>query len=105
MHRFLTSHDQNEGWDMENLSQSYTYQSCFINLCIWQYYQVDPTTGETEDDGVGDEYHLEDLEVVAADHMLKVGSPISEMHGKAWVMTLSGQMNTALAQGRAWLKL
>nr|POE51450.1 coatomer subunit gamma [Quercus suber] len=34
---------------------------------------VDPTTGETEDDGVEDEYQLEDLEVVAADYMLKVG--------------------------------
>ena len=73
MHRFLSSHDQNEGWDMENLCQSLTYHSCFINLRIWQYYQVDPTTGETEDDGVEDEYQLEDLEVVAADYMLKVG--------------------------------
>nr|XP_023899821.1 uncharacterized protein LOC112011706 [Quercus suber] len=35
--------------------------------------KVDPTTGETEDDGVEDEYQLEDLEVVAADYMLKVG--------------------------------
>lgn len=35
--------------------------------------QVDPTTGETEDDGVEDEYQLEDLEVVTADYMLKVG--------------------------------
>nr|POF09727.1 coatomer subunit gamma [Quercus suber] len=37
------------------------------------FREVDPTTGETEDDGVEDEYHLEDLEVVAADYMLKVG--------------------------------
>nr|POE93681.1 coatomer subunit gamma [Quercus suber] len=37
------------------------------------HYKVDPTTGETEDDGVEDEYQLEDLEVVAADYMLKVG--------------------------------
>lgn len=37
------------------------------------YYQVDPTTGEVEDDGVEDEYQLEELEVVAADYMLKVG--------------------------------
>lgn len=35
--------------------------------------QVDPTTGETEDDGVEDEYQLEDLEVVTADYILKVG--------------------------------
>nr|POE82313.1 coatomer subunit gamma [Quercus suber] len=48
--------------------------------------EVDPTTSETEDDGVKDEYQLEDLEVVAADYMLKVGSPISEMHGKAWML-------------------
>ncbi|KAE8669988.1 Coatomer subunit gamma-1 [Hibiscus syriacus] len=34
---------------------------------------VDPSTGEAEDDGVEDEYQLEDLEVVAADYMLKVG--------------------------------
>ncbi|KAK7815856.1 coatomer subunit gamma [Quercus suber] len=46
---------------------------CFINLCIWRYYLVDPTTGETEDDGVEDEYQLEDLEVVTIDYMLKVG--------------------------------
>lgn len=37
------------------------------------YFQVDPTTGETEEDGVEDEYQLEDLEVVAADYVLKVG--------------------------------
>lgn len=36
-------------------------------------YQVDPSTGEAEDDGVEDEYQLEDLEVVAADYMQKVG--------------------------------
>ncbi|KAJ7967338.1 Coatomer subunit gamma [Quillaja saponaria] len=35
--------------------------------------EVDPTTGEAEDDGVEDEYQLEDLEVVAADYVLKVG--------------------------------
>lgn len=35
--------------------------------------QVDTTTGEAEDDGVEDEYQLEDLEVVAADYILKVG--------------------------------
>lgn len=36
-------------------------------------YQVDPTSGEAEDDGVEDEYQLEDLEVVAADYIMKVG--------------------------------
>lgn len=35
--------------------------------------QVDPSTGEAEDDGVEDEYQLEDLEVVAGDYMVKVG--------------------------------
>lgn len=35
--------------------------------------QVDPATGEAEEDGVEDEYQLEDLEIVAADYMLKVG--------------------------------
>lgn len=36
-------------------------------------FQVDPTSGETVEDGVEDEYQLEDLEVVAADYVLKVG--------------------------------
>lgn len=34
--------------------------------------QVDPATGEAEEEGVDDEYQLEELEVVAADYMLKV---------------------------------
>lgn len=34
-------------------------------------HQVDPTTGEAEEDGVEDEYQLEDLDVVAADYILK----------------------------------
>lgn len=42
-------------------------------LLIGGYCQVDPTTGDAEDDGVDDEYQLEDLEVVAADYVLKVG--------------------------------
>ncbi|KAK4747748.1 hypothetical protein SAY87_014334 [Trapa incisa] len=33
----------------------------------------DPSTGEAENDGVEDEYKLEDLEVVTADYMQKVG--------------------------------
>lgn len=47
-------------------------ESCLLphNLHI---DQVDPTSGEAEDDGVEDEYQLEDLEVVAADYILKVG--------------------------------
>lgn len=43
--------------------------------------QVDPSTGEAEEDGVEDEYQLEDLEVVAADYMLKV--PVSNFRN-AW---------------------
>lgn len=43
--------------------------------------QVDPTSGEAEDDGVEDEYQLEDLEVVAADYILKV--PVSNFRN-AW---------------------
>nr|XP_023895673.1 coatomer subunit gamma [Quercus suber]POE57117.1 coatomer subunit gamma [Quercus suber] len=45
----------------------------FSNMLKFIVKEVDPTTGETEDDGVEDEYQLEDLEVVAADYMLKVG--------------------------------
>nr|POE46082.1 coatomer subunit gamma-2 [Quercus suber] len=48
--------------------------------------KVDPTTSEIEDDGVEDEYQLEDLEVVVADYMLKVG--VSNFRN-AWVMTTS----------------
>ena len=36
--------------------------------------QVDTSTGEAEEEGVEDEYQLEDLEVVAADYILKVGA-------------------------------
>jgi coatomer subunit gamma len=36
-------------------------------------FQVDPSSGEAEDDGVEDEYQLEDFEIVSADYMLKVG--------------------------------
>ncbi|KAG4988400.1 hypothetical protein JHK84_030964 [Glycine max] len=45
----------------------------FSNVLKFIVKEVDPTTGETEDDGVEDEYQLEDLEVVTADYMLKVG--------------------------------
>lgn len=37
------------------------------------YEQVDPNTGEAEEDGVEDEYQLEDLEIVPADYMVNVG--------------------------------
>ncbi|MCH98056.1 coatomer subunit gamma-like, partial [Trifolium medium] len=45
----------------------------FSNILKFIVKEVDPTSGEAEDDGVEDEYQLEDLEVVAADYILKVG--------------------------------
>ncbi|XP_058190639.1 coatomer subunit gamma-2 [Rhododendron vialii] len=45
----------------------------FSNTLKFVVKEVDPTTGDAEDDGVDDEYQLEDLEVVAADYVLKVG--------------------------------
>ncbi|KAJ0252098.1 Coatomer subunit gamma [Hirschfeldia incana] len=44
----------------------------FSNTLTFVVKEVDPSTGEAEDDGVEDEYQLEDLEVVAADYMVKV---------------------------------
>ncbi|PRQ23683.1 putative coatomer/calthrin adaptor appendage subdomain, coatomer gamma subunit [Rosa chinensis] len=43
----------------------------FSNTLRFIVKEVDPTTGEAEEDGVEDEYQLEDLEVVAADYILK----------------------------------
>ncbi|KAJ6739052.1 COATOMER SUBUNIT GAMMA [Salix koriyanagi] len=45
----------------------------FSNTLRFIVKEVDPSTGEAEEDGVEDEYQLEDLEVVAADYMMKVG--------------------------------
>ncbi|KAK9691084.1 hypothetical protein RND81_09G175000 [Saponaria officinalis] len=45
----------------------------FSNILRFIVKEVDPSTGEAEEDGVEDEYQLEDLEVVAADYMLRVG--------------------------------
>ncbi|KAJ6671357.1 COATOMER SUBUNIT GAMMA [Salix viminalis] len=45
----------------------------FSNTLRFIVKEVDPTTSEAEEDGVEDEYQLEDLEVVAADYMMKVG--------------------------------
>ncbi|CAH8320237.1 unnamed protein product [Eruca vesicaria subsp. sativa] len=44
----------------------------FSNTLTFVVKEVDPSTGEAEDDGVEDEYQLEDLEVVSADYMVKV---------------------------------
>ncbi|CAJ1933490.1 unnamed protein product [Sphenostylis stenocarpa] len=45
----------------------------FSNVLKFIVKEVDPTTGEAEDDGVEDEYQLEDMEVVTSDYILKVG--------------------------------
>ncbi|KFK29732.1 hypothetical protein AALP_AA7G171600 [Arabis alpina] len=45
----------------------------FSNTLTFVVKEVDTSTGEAEDDGVEDEYQLEDLEIVAADYMVKVG--------------------------------
>ncbi|KAL0384099.1 UNVERIFIED_CONTAM: Coatomer subunit gamma-2 [Sesamum radiatum] len=45
----------------------------FSNVLRFTVKEVDPSSGEAEDDGVEDEYQLEDFEVVAADYILKVG--------------------------------
>ncbi|KAJ8450881.1 hypothetical protein Cgig2_032506 [Carnegiea gigantea] len=45
----------------------------FSNILRFIVKEVDPSTGEVEEDGVEDEYQLEDLEVAAADYMLKIG--------------------------------
>ncbi|KAL8540244.1 hypothetical protein ACS0TY_001723 [Phlomoides rotata] len=45
----------------------------FSNMLRFSVKEVDSSTGEAEDDGVEDEYQLEDFEVVSADYMLKVG--------------------------------
>ncbi|KAF3544741.1 hypothetical protein DY000_02009970 [Brassica cretica] len=44
----------------------------FSNTLTFVVKEVDPSTGEAEDDGVEDEYQLEDLEVVSSDYMVKV---------------------------------
>ncbi|KAK1402643.1 Coatomer/calthrin adaptor appendage, C-terminal subdomain-containing protein [Heracleum sosnowskyi] len=45
----------------------------FSNTLKFIVKEVDTSSGEAEDDGVEDEYQLEDLEVVAADYIVKVG--------------------------------
>ncbi|KAF3341541.1 Coatomer subunit gamma-2 [Carex littledalei] len=53
----------------------------FSNVLKFIVKEVDPTTGDVEDDGVEDEYQLEDLEFTYADYMLKV--PVSNFRN-AW---------------------
>ncbi|GAA0145482.1 vesicle coat protein [Lithospermum erythrorhizon] len=45
----------------------------FSNVLKFIVKEVDPSTGEAEEDGMEDEYQLEELDVVSADYMLKVG--------------------------------
>ncbi|XP_078436668.1 coatomer gamma-2 subunit, putative / gamma-2 coat protein, putative / gamma-2 COP [Wolffia australiana] len=45
----------------------------FSNLLKFIVKEVDPTTGEAEEEGMEDEYQLEEVEIVAADYMVKVG--------------------------------
>ncbi|CAH9079627.1 unnamed protein product [Cuscuta epithymum] len=45
----------------------------FSNTLRFLVKEVDPSTGEAEEDGVEDEYQLEDLEIAASDYMIKVG--------------------------------
>ncbi|CAN6307395.1 unnamed protein product [Urochloa humidicola] len=44
----------------------------FLNLLKFTVKEVDTSTGEADEDGVEDEYQLEDFEIVAADYMLRV---------------------------------
>ncbi|CAA7399426.1 unnamed protein product [Spirodela intermedia] len=53
----------------------------FSNLLKFIVKEVDPSTGEAEEEGVEDEYQLEEVEIVAADYMLKV--PVSNFRN-AW---------------------
>ncbi|GER50371.1 coatomer subunit gamma [Striga asiatica] len=45
----------------------------FSNVLRFTIKEVDPSTGEAEDDGVEDEYQLEDFEILSADYILKIG--------------------------------
>ncbi|KAF8684302.1 hypothetical protein HU200_044353 [Digitaria exilis] len=53
----------------------------FLNLLKFTVKEVDTSTGEADDDGVEDEYQLEDFDIVAADYMLRV--PVSNLRN-AW---------------------
>ncbi|CAN1164303.1 Coatomer subunit gamma [Linum perenne] len=45
----------------------------FSNTLRFIVKEVDPSSGEADEDGVEDEYQLEEMEVVSADYMQKVG--------------------------------
>lgn len=44
----------------------------FSNVLKFTVKEVDTSSGEVDDDGVEDEYQIEDLEIVSADYMLRV---------------------------------
>uniref|UniRef100_A0A0E0KAT6 Coatomer subunit gamma n=1 Tax=Oryza punctata TaxID=4537 RepID=A0A0E0KAT6_ORYPU len=44
----------------------------FSNMLKFIVKEVDTSTGEVDEDGVEDEYQIEDLEIVSADYMLRV---------------------------------
>jgi coatomer protein complex subunit gamma len=44
----------------------------FSNVLRFTVKEVDTSTGEAEEDGVEDEYQIEDFDIVAADYMLRV---------------------------------
>jgi hypothetical protein len=46
---------------------------CYTTKYSFPPFQVDTSTGEAEEDGVEDEYQIEDFDIVAADYMLRVG--------------------------------
>ncbi|PAN50733.1 hypothetical protein PAHAL_9G542100 [Panicum hallii] len=52
-----------------------------LNLLKFTVKEVDTSTGEADEDGVEDEYQLEEFEVAAADYMLRV--PVSNFRN-AW---------------------
>eukprot|EP00475_Leptophrys_vorax_P004173 TRINITY_DN12491_c0_g1_i1.p1 TRINITY_DN12491_c0_g1~~TRINITY_DN12491_c0_g1_i1.p1 ORF type:complete len:892 (+),score=138.66 TRINITY_DN12491_c0_g1_i1:102-2777(+) len=47
----------------------------FTNVMKFKVKEVDPNTGEAEEDGYEDEYQLEDLEVTSADYVRKLNVP------------------------------
>ncbi|KAI3446100.1 hypothetical protein Pfo_002765 [Paulownia fortunei] len=77
----------------------------FSNLLRFTVKEVDPSTGEAEDDGVEDEYQLEDFEVVAADYILKVG--VSNFKNAWESMDPDGERIDEYGLGleKAWQKL
>ncbi|KAI6677768.1 hypothetical protein NL676_038564 [Syzygium grande] len=68
----------------------------FSNILKFIVKEVDPSSGEAEEDGVEDEYQLEDLEVVAADYMLKVGIMSVDEYGLGPRESLAEAVNAVI---------